>query len=178
MSSSSKQISPGMKFFFMRIFPLIFIVVGAGTAFFGIRGLIRANASDDWPSIQGKVVESSVERHSSSGNKGNRSTYHAEILYEFEVDGKTYNGERIAYGDYGSSNPSHARQLVNRYPKGKEITVYYMPGNPEECLLEKGVKAQSWFLPGFGLLFLTVGILIALYLPKALSIQEITEKGS
>ncbi|MFC1452145.1 DUF3592 domain-containing protein [Verrucomicrobiota bacterium] len=164
-----------MKFFFSRIFPLIFVVVGASVAFLGIRGLIRAKASVDWPSTQGNIVESSVERHRSSGSKGSSTTYHAEILYEFTVAGTTFNGDRVAYGDYGSSSSSHARRIVNRYPKGKSVTVHYMPGNPEQCLLEPGLKGQSWFLPGFGLIFFTVGSLMAVFLPKAIRKQEIAE---
>jgi len=167
-----------MQFFFSRIFPLIFVVVGASVVFFGIRGLTRARASIEWPSTQGTIVESSVERHRSSGSNGSSTTYHAEILYEFVVDGTTYNGDRVAYGDYGSSSPSHARHIVNRYPEGKSIAVYYMPGNPEECLLEPGMKGQSWFLPGIGLIFFTAGSLMAVFLPKALKKQHITGQGA
>ncbi|MBI2441031.1 MAG: DUF3592 domain-containing protein [Lentisphaerae bacterium] len=172
-SSSSKQMSPGMRFFFSRIFPLIFVVVGASVAFFGVRGLIRAKASVDWPATQGRVVASSVEYQDSDEGSG---TYHAEVMYDFSVNDTTFSGNRVAYGDYGSSNPSHARRIVNRYPKGKSVTVYYLPGNPEECLLEPGLKGQSWFLPGFGLLFFTVGSLMAVSLPRAIRKQEITEQ--
>lgn len=178
VSSSSKQMTPGMKIFFSRIFPLIFVVVGASVAFFGIRGLVRAKTSLNWPSTQGKVVESSVERQRSSGSNGSSTTYHAEILYEFTVDGTTFNGDRVAYGDYGSSSPSHARRIVNHYPKGKSVTVHYMPSNPEECLLEPGIKGQSFFLPGFGLIFFTVGSLMAIFLPRVMRKQEITEQGA
>ncbi|MDD2241261.1 MAG: DUF3592 domain-containing protein [Kiritimatiellae bacterium] len=176
-SSSSKQVSPRMVFFFSRIFPFIFLIVGASVAFFGIRGLVRAKASVGWPSSQGKVIESSVERQRSSGSKGSGITYHAEILYEFTVDGTTFNGDRVAYGDYGSSSSSHARRIVNRYPKGKSIAVHYMPSNPEECLLEPGIKGQSFFLPGFGLIFFTVGSLMAFFLPKAMRKQGVTEQS-
>jgi len=176
-SSSSKQMPPAVRFFFSRIFPLIFIVVGASVAFFGIRGLIRAKASMKWPTTQGKVVASSVEsHHSSNSNGGSSTTYHAEILYEFAVGDTTFNGNRVAYGDYGSSSPSHARRIVNRYPEGKSVTVHYMPGNPEECLLEPGMKMQSWFLPAFGLIFLTVGSLMAVFLPRLMRRQQITER--
>jgi len=158
-----------MSFFFARIFPLIFILVGAGTGFFGVRGLIRANASTNWPTAEGRVMASSVDRRrSSSSNGGSSTTYHAEILYEYSVDDTTFDGNRVAYGDYGSSSPSHARRVVNRYPVGKTVMVHYMSDNPEESLLEPGIQLQSWFLPGFGLLFFTVGSLMAVYLPRAM----------
>ncbi len=172
-SSSSKPMSPAMKFFFSRIFPFIFVIVGASVAFFGIRGLVRAKASMDWPGTPGKVIESSVGRRRSSGsNGGSSTTYHAEILYEFTVESTKFNGNRVAYGDYGSSNPSHARRVVNRYPKGKNVTVHYMPGNPEECLLEPGLKGQSWFLPGVGLIFFVVGSGMAVFLPRAMRMKD------
>jgi len=165
-AGASLLMSSRMKFFFARIFPLIFVVAGLIVAFVGVRGLVKAKASVDWPSSLGKIVSSSLESHRSTGNNGRSSTtYHADILYEFSVEGTTFNGTRVAYGDYGTSNPSRARRIVNRYPKEKSVTVYYMPENPEECLLEPGVKLQAWFLPGLGLVFFTVGCLIA-YFPR------------
>ncbi len=167
-SAQSKSMSPGKKFFFSRILPLIFVVVGAIVLFVGARGIIRARSSLSWPTTQGKIVESSVEHNRSSGsNGGNSTTYEAEILYEFTVEGMTFSGSRIAYGDYGSSNPSHARRVVNRYPKDKKVTVHYMPVNPEECLLEPGLKIQALFLPGFGLIFFTAGCLMVVFGTKA-----------
>lgn len=168
--------SPGMKFFFSRIFPLIFVLVGAGTGFFGIRQLIRAKASVNWPVVQGQVIVSSVERHVSHGKNGSSTTYHAKIRYEFTIDGVVHTGTRVAYGDYGSSNSSHARKIVNRYPSGKKVTVHYMRGRPDECLLEPGMKGQAWAIPGFGLIFFMAGCAAAILIPKALRKQEIAEK--
>jgi hypothetical protein len=171
--SELNQMSPGKKFFFARIFPLIFVVVGASLAFLGILRLVRAKASVDWPSTLGKVLESSVERPRSS--ESSSTAYHATILYEYSVEGTTFSGNRVAYGDYGSSNPSHARTIVSRYPKGKTVTVHYRPGTPEECLLEPGLKGQSWVLPGGGLLFFAAGILVAVHMQRQMRKQETPE---
>ena len=153
-----------MKFFFSRIFPFIFVVAGAIVSFIGINGLVKAKASAGWPSSPGQIISSSVESRRSTGDSGRSSTtYHAEIFYEFSVAEITFNGTRIAYGDYGSSSPSHARQIVNRYPKGTSVTVYYMPENPEECLLEPGLHAQAWMLPGLGLIFFVAGVLMVYF---------------
>ena len=127
-------------------------------SFIGINGIVKAKASADWPSSPGQIVSSSVEGRSSTGDVGrSRTTYHADIVYEFLVGGMTFNGTRVAYGDYGSSSSSHSTRIVDRYPKGKSVTVYYMPENPEECLLEPGVHAQAWILPGLGLICFAAG---------------------
>jgi len=175
---STKEMSPGMKFFFTRIFPLIFISIGAGVTFFGTQSLVKAKDSLDWPSTQGKVIKSEVKSHHSSGSGSSSSTtYHANILYEFSVEKTIFSGTRVAYGDYGSSNSSHARGIVSRYPKGKIVNVYYMAEKPEECLLEPGLKLQSWFLPGFGLIFLIVGCVMAVNLPKSMAKEDSTERS-
>jgi hypothetical protein len=49
----------------------------------GIRDLIRAKASVDWPTSPGKVLSSSVEQH--HWDDGD-TYYHAEVVYEFNVN--------------------------------------------------------------------------------------------
>jgi hypothetical protein len=165
----------------IRLFPWLFLVAGVVMLYFGVSSLNRARASVDWPSASGRIVSSSVERHHESRTRGRGSTttYHAEVFYEFQVDGATYHGKRVAYGDYGSSSPSHARGIVNRYPEGKEVTVHYMPGNPEVCLLEPGVSLQAWILPGFGLIFLVVGSLMLVFWRKVVrQVDEFAERAN
>ncbi len=168
------QMSAGMRFFFSRLFPVPFILIGACTLFFGVRGLYRASESTTWPVVDGTIQNSAVEYHSGSEGGG---TYHAEVLYQFTIDGQTRSGNKVAFGDYGSSNPSHAQNIVNRYPKGKQVSVRYRPGDPETCILEPGLQGQAWFMPGFGLVFLVVGSWMAIFMPKLMKRSEmVTEQ--
>ena len=144
-----------------RFFTLVFVIVGALMLYIGTSKIIKAKDSSDWPTAKGVVLESSVDQHTSRNSAGGYNiTHHAEILYEFTVDGTAFSGHRVAYGDYGTSNPSHAKRIVSQYPKGKAVTVYYLHENPKVCLLEPGLKIQALFLPAIGLIFLTIGILI------------------
>jgi len=156
-SSSSKQALPGIRRLLMRLLPIAFIVIGTVTAFFGLRGILRAGQSLDWPASQSVITESSVEHIRRSVNGRIMKTYHPEILYTYTVDGTDYIGDRIAYGDYSSSNPSRAQSIVTRYPEGKNVAVYHVPGNPEESLLEPGIKGESFMLLGFRLVFVVTG---------------------
>ena len=47
----------------------------------------------------------------------------------------------------GQSDASHARKTVEAYPVGKAVTVYYMPDDPREAVLEKGLHFKTFFLP-------------------------------
>jgi hypothetical protein len=131
-NSSSKPLGSKGRFFFGRIFPLPFIIAGACILFFGLRSIQRANNSSNWPSVSGLIVSSNLD--SSRGDNG--TTYSAEVLYDYKVDNTKYSSNRVGYGDYRSSNPSGARKIVNKYPKGKEVSVFYMPNDPEESVLE------------------------------------------
>ncbi len=170
-SKSMQNMTPAKAFFFTRIFPAIFILVGGITVYLGISDMLLAKASNGWPNTQGAISASEMEYHRDSDGGG---TYHARILYDYEVFGVLYSNDRIAYGDYGSSNPSHARSIVNRYSKQLPVTVYYQPEHPQESVLETGIKGQAYFLPLFGLVFLSAGLLMAYYLPKNIrsNIQE------
>ena len=159
---TQKPASPFAKFFVGRIFPWPFILAGVYTVFFGTRNVFRASESANWPTAQGIIQGSSVEYHSS--NKG--GTYHAHVWYVYHLNGTAFSGDRVLYGDFGSSDPSHAQEIVNRYPVGKSVIVYYMPANTEECVLEPGIKPQTWFLPGFGMVFFSVGAVMAVFLPR------------
>jgi hypothetical protein len=43
-----------------------------------------------------------------------------------------------------------AQKIAKKYPKGKKVTVYYMPDNPGETLLEPGFsyKVFGWLIAG------------------------------
>jgi hypothetical protein len=165
ITRSSGPVSPMMKFFFMRIFPWPFMLVGTLVLFFGVRGVIRGNASVGWPTVPGIVQESSVEYQSSS--KG--GTYHARVRYTYDLEGATHSGSRVTYGDLGTSDPSHAQGIVNRHPAGKAVTLHYMPGDPDESVLEPGAGFSTWILPLFGFFFATAGILMFVFLPRVMA---------
>jgi hypothetical protein len=158
---SKKQLLPVIRIIFGRIIPLLLTFIGVPMLYFGCRELLRANQSRTWPTAQGVIQNSSLD----SGSKGE---YWAHVMYDFTVNATAFNGNRVAFGDYGSSILSHAQGVVNRYPKGKAVTVYYDPKNPQVCLLEPGVKVQAWFVPGFGFVFLAIGGLIAVFIQKGL----------
>ena len=164
-TSSTSQMSPRMQFWFARLFPWPFLIAGALVLCFGYRDLQRARESAAWPTAPGVIQQSSVEYH--RGNKGG-GTYHAEVMYNFTVGGTTFSGNRVAFGDYDSSNPSHARGIVNRYPQGKAVTVFYSKDKPDVCVLEPGMKGQAWFMPAFGSIFFVVGGLMLVFLPRVM----------
>lgn len=168
MRSNSKA----SRFFFGRVFPLPFMLAGAAIVWVGVRDLQHAQASTQWPTATGQVRVSEVEYRRSRDSGG---TYHARVVYDFEVEGTPYTSDRVAFGDFGSSNPGHARGIVNRYPEGDPVVVFFPPQEPGRAVLEPGVQLQTWFMPAFGLVFLVTGLGMALFLPAVLRRQAQAE---
>jgi hypothetical protein len=100
-------------------------------------------------------------------NKGG-TTYHAEVPYEYAVDGQTQSSNQISFGDYGSSDPSHARSVVNKYPPGTVVTVHYSPSNPTQAVLETGINGHAYFVPVFGAIFFGLPLAMFIFTPRPL----------
>ncbi|MEJ5223897.1 MAG: DUF3592 domain-containing protein [Anaerolineales bacterium] len=94
--------------------------------------LVQSSAS--WRATNGRVLKSRVEV--SGGNYATVSPY---ILYEYEVHGRTYQNTQIKVGDrfISARTSREAYDLVDRYPVGADVTVFYDPANPDESALER-----------------------------------------
>jgi hypothetical protein len=176
-----------MKKFLLWSFILFLIVGGLAASFYGWRNVSRSLASTDWPSVDGKIIDSRVEeekvkRTGSGSNKTplNQKRYQPKVDYTYSVNDKSFKGTRISYSDHGylgkskkitimgvtrySSNAdakAGALKIAQKYPKGKKVTVYYMPDNPAESLLEPGFSYKVFSWPLAGVVMLGIGGFIA-----------------
>lgn len=143
----------------MSLFMGIFFVVGVGVSIWGVSIIRNGAASENWPSTTGEVVEAYVR--DSTDEDG--TTYHAEVTYRYTVNDQWYAGDTVNFGQYGSGNRSHAQGIVDRYPSGQRITVYYNPDSPGTAVLEPGLTWSSYLVLGIGLCFAGVPFLILIF---------------
>lgn len=142
------------------LFSSVFALAGVGLSIFGVFNVRRALASGDWPSVQGRVTSSSVERRVSTSHRDGRRrrevSYEAEIRYEYEVDGEPYHGSRRSFG--GSSDSRFAaEEVVARYRAGTRPAVYYDPEDPAACVLEPGASLGAFIPSVIGAVFTPFG---------------------
>ena len=144
------------------IFALIFIAGGIGLIIWGYGIVKKAKASTGWPTVEGTVVSAKVERKKSTSGRrrGSSTTYKAEVVYDYSVEDTPYSSNRISFGEYSSGNPNHARQIVNRYPQGGEVTVYFKPGQPKISVLEPGESWSTYMPLGMGVVFFLMGLIV------------------
>ena len=100
------------------------------------QSMAHRQASQNWASATGTVLMSSVQT-SYSGTGG--SSIYPVIVYQYEVNGKMYQSQNLRAGDefLKVNIPSQAQKTVDKYPIGKQVTVYYDPNNPAESALER-----------------------------------------
>lgn len=109
-----------------------------------ISALMRAAASRNWTSVEGRIDSSHVGRVvSSRGRRQSTSNYKPEIKYTYSVTGNAYEGSHIGFGVPILGWQSSAEQVVARYPTGATRTVYYDPQNPAQAVLERKMQNNA-----------------------------------
>ena len=127
----------------------------------GVYAVSRGKASLKWPTAKGVIRQSEVSVGRSSGSSG--TSYGFKVKYEFEVDGSLYAGDTYSFQiTTNSANDKGAKALVEEYPNGSLVDVYYNPKDPRVCVLLPGVNGWSYMGFGVGLVFLLAGIAIVM----------------
>ena len=148
---------------FLRLFLGIFLMIGLGMLILGVSKIMTAKDSETWPSKEGTVLESKISINSSDDG----TTYGADVTYEYKVNEKTYEGDKVTVSEVSTGSRGRARNIVNRYPVGNKVTVFYDPDDPETSVLETGMTGGSWLFPGIGVVFFLIPLTILITSEKA-----------
>ncbi|MFC7056891.1 DUF3592 domain-containing protein [Halovenus salina] len=121
---------------------LALVVVGGGLATVGWVDYARTNeivASAEETEVT--VLESSL---SESGGPAEDRSYTVTIVYEYEVDGQTYQSSSVRPGlsDRSYSQRRRAQTLADKYPVGERRTGYVHPNEPDQSYLEQPSRAD------------------------------------
>ncbi|HWS23803.1 MAG TPA: DUF3592 domain-containing protein [Anaerolineales bacterium] len=95
-----------------------------------------------WSVVQGKIISSDT---SESGIRHNKR-YSANILYEYTVDGKSFQSKVVDVTEMLKVNlggRQSAENLAAKYIDNMVVQVYYDPSNPENSVLELN---PNWIL--------------------------------
>jgi hypothetical protein len=131
-------------------FPLI-IVIAVMVKLWEVRQASR------WPSTTGNVIASGVR---STKNKPGDPGYNfgdtevsnePNVEYEYQVAGRKYRCRRITIGEKTSS--FELESILQKYPVGQAVTVYYNPADPNKAVLERDLP-MGILMAGVGCLLL------------------------
>lgn len=137
----------------------IFVLIGLGIAIFGFVTMIQAKESPSWPTTEGVITTSKMK--SWLDDDGDRM-YGADIVYDYRVGGSQLTGRNVKFGKVSTNRSSDAEKVLQKYPEGAQVEVFYNPDEFEVSVLEPGVHASTWFMPVFGLVFASFGFVFLL----------------
>ena len=116
--------------------------------------------ASEWPSVNGTVLTARLVSH---GSIRYRADF-PEVSYSFEVNGKVYKGKHISAG--GEMGGVTAQGVLDRYPVGSQVTVFYDPHNPKKAVLEKKSVNLKWLWA----ILIGVNILLCVAVPAYLTV--------
>ncbi len=134
--------SKQMSGFGVLIFSAVFIIGGYMAHKYIVKPIEEeAQASQEWPYVTGEITYSDMNSHISDGKK----MYAIDIRYNYVVGSKSYEGTGVTVADNtgaisSTSNKSSVKKTLKKYPKGKQVKVYYDPDFPESSVLETGMS--------------------------------------
>lgn len=120
----------------------------------GLHLVHKANASRRWPSVDGVIASSTLEKVKGEDEDAFRRP---NIGYSFSVDGESYYSAHLAFPSGGSERLKKANKIVEKYPVGKAVRVFYNPANPWESVLEPGEYSRTWDNVAVAIVFLFIG---------------------
>ncbi|HSM24294.1 MAG TPA: DUF3592 domain-containing protein [Anaerolineaceae bacterium] len=129
-------------FYFIILVCLVFIGVGLGMLIKLAKNYAKLRQSQHWNTTDGKIIFSDLDAQISTDDEGYQTTtYLAKIYFSYELDGITYESDRINF-DYGmrTSNLRKQQSIVEQYPVGTMVPVYYDADDPSQAVLEKRVN--------------------------------------
>ncbi len=126
---------------------LVILAIGVPEAVTGIQSL-------GWPSVQGTITRSILTISLDS-----RSSY-VNISYSYSVNGVDLTGNSISTAGVGYTfSESSTNALLNQYPQGATVKVYYDPGDPSMAVLQPGIYWFTYFVLIVGAIFTLAGAL-------------------
>ncbi len=142
-------------------FTLVYLGLIMSALYFTFVSAPKALNTNDWPYVQGKVMQSElIARKRTTKNSDIVTVYSAKIHFIYALEGKTYTGLQTKWAD---RNPAKIRVLIKKeYPPGAEVTVFYNPQKPNEAVLQQGLSLVH-ILTGLFLLVSISAMAWALY---------------
>ena len=117
-------------------------------------GLLKGVTSFGWLATEGRVLTSDLEVDSDGH-------FDALVVYSYDINGpyQGHNVHVVSDTPFFGNGQDVAQSLVQRYPVGSFVTVYYNPANPCDAVLEPGVYLGNYPLLLSGLILILLVLL-------------------
>jgi hypothetical protein len=137
---------------------IIFLVlVGLLCLWTGSTTFISAWNARNWPVAKGTILDSSLEEKWDS-EEGTSLIPH--LHYEYHVGGQRYVSSQITLAQQSLFKNKWSVDVIQRFPGGSSVDVYYDPSSPCEAAIFVGVTPVSYGQPIMGLFMLIAALVM------------------
>ena len=110
----------------------------------------NAHQSTSWPQTTGLVTQSAVQHD-------RRGRPHALVSYSYDVRGQMYQSSTVQFAG-STQTESEAQAMVQQYPVGKSVSVFFKPSDPRQAVLIPGLTSTiPLFMLAAGVLAVAAG---------------------
>ncbi len=136
---------------------LIIVIIGLLILIWQLFLLFKIFFCFYWNKTDGKVISSNLKVIENTGEVD--KSYRAKIKYQYLVNKDTFVSSRVYYGDkLSSSFKSRYAKLLEKYPVGEKVKVYYNPISAKESVIERGVMLEVVFMLIVSLSAIIIGL--------------------
>ena len=145
-------------YLYLALIGLALAVLGGVFVWILGMGYLKAKETREWLAVDGVVIRSRIgERELGPGVP---TEYTHDLLFEYEVAGEIYQGDRVKRRE----NPyfkerAKTQAWVEDWPVGSRVEVFANPEDPGEALLDHETKAPGYTI-WFPALFLIGGLVV------------------
>jgi len=160
------------KFIILFFFVMLLVVTaGVMSLSFSITTNWEMKNRQKWPGTIGKIIRSTCQKTTLTTRTGPRSVdngyssvdvFTPQVAYAYKVNEKSYENSAISGPlTEGYNNRQDAENVLQDYPVGRSVTVYYSPRKPALSLLEKTVPSKVDLPFITGIILLSGGLFIS-----------------
>ncbi|MDB6022005.1 MAG: hypothetical protein JWQ04_1862 [Pedosphaera sp.] len=141
---------------------IVFTVIGSIALYLAAQGVIGGYESRHWPQTEGIVDVSEVSTADSQTHSGRSiKIQSAHVVYTYQISNRTYSNDRVSF----LQDLTQVTSILDRYPRGKKVTVYYSAEDAGSAVLELKTPGDIWLSRAlwlrlvFGVVFISMGLL-------------------
>ena len=112
----------------------LFVIAGIIVTSWSWRNILTARKTLLWPTVKGAIEKSSP----------------GSMAFSYVINEQSYHYSKEVSVDL-TPGQNTIENHVNKYPPGKQVTVYYQPENPENATLNPELNKDDWFIFLIGL---------------------------
>jgi len=111
----------------------------------------------DWQSTDGLIYQSEVSFTTSHPGDKRQKFFRSHLEYRYRIASRAYSGTRVYRTDLPYLSEQDAQELIEKYPTGILVKIYYDETDPSQAVLQTGNPPTLWLILGVTLLFAVLG---------------------